>query len=1071
MTQVQKKWIGDNQVGSDQILIEKNQSLRGVDQSDVIVDLLKINAAGNAEVLGQEVVTVEALEIEQLVYVEKGGNDSTADGSMARPFSTIMGALASITDASPSKRYVVRVAPGTYSETDLTLKANVFVLGESRDAVRISSTSTIGLDSSFSGSADNRSGFQQCIINSACDFDWSTVTSAAGKLYFNEVSFGSTIRMYGHDNAIAQALLNSCIFFAKFTVSGINVASHTNCFHFSNIELLQHPNGGMATILNAAGGNVGSILIQTTVDDFNRRCSLFARNFFCDGMTVDGPSSYADGTISSFPKAGAVKLNGGNVIQLNEISHSRFVPNESNAHNLGDWGKQWMWHFAYIHATTGTDMYLGTYPSAFGADSEGKSVYIMPDLAGLQENVDGGNIVLATAAVSGTGVKGKVALNARELDMGNVKITDLADGVNPDEAVNKSQLDTKLDVSLKGANNGLAELDATGKVPASQLPSYVDDVLEFADLASFPATGQVGIIYVALDTNKTYRWSGSAYVEISAGPSTTDDLPQGTTNLYFSDSLAQSAAVVDSMSGSETNKAPSVASVKDFIASTSGFIVVEDEASLPEPGSTLKLYITKDDDKLWYYKEVAGAGSGSTAPAIPASPVVPGSFDHTVGSGGTFATLQDALADASVADGDSIQILNGTYLVASSIEVNKQVKIYGESKAGVIFETAGSTSDPVSMFNVSVDNVLMKEITIKHKKTDNTSVENAITVSGPGFPQTRVANFILDNCRIEHVEFAIVIRGSDWQLRDSQFAYAGPNNSTRRHVGVYGTLGDCFMYQCESEDNGATGNTRWITPTSTTGTNPNETMEGNLVLEENIQTVGNLQQFYSQDNWQGVADGFALYVKDNTTNETSAFVSMYGGSANFADILSKIEASGNSISNLHGGDPAGGKGLIGFDGFGGVSPRSTDLPVFFGDNVLSNLTFRAGYVEAAGSSGSIVGYNSANLAPVSVEPGSLGATSTFEYTELSPAQPFENEKIVLTSTDITNQYIDLQYHVKHESLQAYANRLAIHQEDDYTLSIVSNKTRMTFAGEIATGGVSALQEGDVIYVKYTFPGA
>lgn len=55
-----------------------------------------------------------------------------------------------------------------------------------------------------------------------------------------------------------------------------------------------------------------------------------------------------------------------------------------------------------------------------------------------------------------------------------------------------------------------------GKVPASQLPSYVDDVLEYANTAAFPATGEAGKIYVAMDTNKVYRWSGSAYVEISA---------------------------------------------------------------------------------------------------------------------------------------------------------------------------------------------------------------------------------------------------------------------------------------------------------------------------------------------------------------------------------------------------------------------------------------------------------------------------------------------------------------------------------------------------------------------------
>ena len=66
-----------------------------------------------------------------------------------------------------------------------------------------------------------------------------------------------------------------------------------------------------------------------------------------------------------------------------------------------------------------------------------------------------------------------------------------------------------------GAHSGIATLDANGLVPSSQLPSYVDDGLEYADAQAFPETGETGKIYVALDTNLTYRWSGSAYVEIS----------------------------------------------------------------------------------------------------------------------------------------------------------------------------------------------------------------------------------------------------------------------------------------------------------------------------------------------------------------------------------------------------------------------------------------------------------------------------------------------------------------------------------------------------------------------------
>ena len=70
-------------------------------------------------------------------------------------------------------------------------------------------------------------------------------------------------------------------------------------------------------------------------------------------------------------------------------------------------------------------------------------------------------------------------------------------------------------INTKGQPGGLASLDSNGLVPSSQLPSYVDDVLEYPTLSSFPATGETGKIYVTLDTNLTYRWSGTGYVEIS----------------------------------------------------------------------------------------------------------------------------------------------------------------------------------------------------------------------------------------------------------------------------------------------------------------------------------------------------------------------------------------------------------------------------------------------------------------------------------------------------------------------------------------------------------------------------
>ena len=85
------------------------------------------------------------------------------------------------------------------------------------------------------------------------------------------------------------------------------------------------------------------------------------------------------------------------------------------------------------------------------------------------------------------------------------------------DATAKGKVDNLGTASTKdaGAANGVAELDAAGKVPSSQLPSFVDDVIEVADYDHLPITGESGKIYVTLDTNKTYRWTGSGYAEIS----------------------------------------------------------------------------------------------------------------------------------------------------------------------------------------------------------------------------------------------------------------------------------------------------------------------------------------------------------------------------------------------------------------------------------------------------------------------------------------------------------------------------------------------------------------------------
>lgn len=120
-------------------------------------------------------------------------------------------------------------------------------------------------------------------------------------------------------------------------------------------------------------------------------------------------------------------------------------------------------------------------------------------------------------------------------DVGLNNVDNTSDLNKPISTATQTALNAKVNTSAIGAANGIASLDATGKVPSGQLPSYVDDVVEGTNLAAFPTTGETGKIYVALDTNKTYRWGGSTYSEISSGAVTSVAGKTGVVSLVKAD--------------------------------------------------------------------------------------------------------------------------------------------------------------------------------------------------------------------------------------------------------------------------------------------------------------------------------------------------------------------------------------------------------------------------------------------------------------------------------------------------------------------------------------------------------
>lgn len=585
--------------------------------------------------------------------------------------------------------------------------------------------------------------------------------------------------------------------------------------------------------------------------------------------------------------------------------------------------------------------------------------------------------------------------------------------------------------------------------------------------------GRIDAILLAADADKD---SFAEIVSLINSVDTEND--QAFASYVLSNNSALAQEISDRQSGDSalSSELDSLESRVEAIENNKEIIEVDSIGSAPTLGLEGKLYVTKDENKLYRWALVGGGQL---------------TFNKIVGSGELYTTLQSAI-DAAV-DGENILIKAGTYPVTATINVNKQVKIVGEDKDLVIFQTAGDTSDPVSMFNVSVSNVALAKITIKHRKTSNTSVETAVVASGPGFPQTRIANFIMENCATEFCEFGLTVRAQSWCVRNSTFTYAtGSVSNSARAIGIYGTKGNSFIKDVFLKNDVLNGTAfRPFYLTSTTGSNPNETVEGKLVIEGTTH-VGPLAQFFNQDNGQNIGAGtFELQVKNNTINESNLFVGYFSAAANAGEMFSSITLSGNTLSNLHAVD--GGKGIFGVAGT--ASFRTSPLIVHASNNTLGQQVYRAGWVSVDGA---IVGKETAVPAftvssdaviPETGEIPTIVPAATGGYVEVSAQPDISGIESDIGALEAANTaldsrldaieakgfskgsqvvgselgYIDLdrQYQTV---LSVSVGRLALHEGEDFTVSVVGGVTRLNWINSIANpDGEEKIETGDKVF--------
>jgi hypothetical protein len=182
----------------------------------------------------------------QTKYVAPSGSDTTGNGSLTKPFATISAAMNSITDASFSKRYAIQLAPGSYLETTIAIKPNVFILGEGL-VTRLTCTS-ITLHTSWNQTGDNRCGFKSLSLvvtqentsnghNSPYGIvaDFQTKGSSEGKMYFEDVVIFGTLYANGNTNQINQLWFKNSYFYKAITFDGVK-SYHSENTYFSTVK-------------------------------------------------------------------------------------------------------------------------------------------------------------------------------------------------------------------------------------------------------------------------------------------------------------------------------------------------------------------------------------------------------------------------------------------------------------------------------------------------------------------------------------------------------------------------------------------------------------------------------------------------------------------------------------------------------------------------------------------------------------------------------------------------------------------------------------------------------------------
>ena len=503
-------------------------------------------------------------------YVNDGVNDIQA----------ILDDIAGSTGVS-----AIYVSAGSYGGSTVTISdhANVNILApESPTGVHGCELLSRGL--TISGASTTRIKIENLNIEGAF-----LINGTQGRHYFKNVIFDSTVTI---NNSTANFVtFEQCSF-----AGGISIASNvTATIYFDRCAL---GNQFVTSSRSGAGSPLLTILtecsgVNALQANLTSNVVLVGRTGFNSGSVVQYQNS--DSYVYDLNNGLSTSFSG----SYSELRNKPTIPTSSDDLTEGSSNLYYTnTRFDNRLATKTTDNLTEGSTNLYFTTARAKTAAVVNSMAESQTDQAPSVSSVKSYYTAGTGI----SLSSGQISSTITQYTD-------------TDADARITLQ-KGANNGICELDANGLVPTNHLPPLaITDVHVVADEAARLALiAQEGDVAIQTDDSSSWIYDGSAWVAfgvsgavLSVNSQTgtvsldTDDIPEGSTNRYFSDTLARTASVVDSTSGTETNQAPSVAAMKSYVLANAGAVNSVNSVSPVSGNVTLTTdNLTEGSSNLYY---------------------------------------------------------------------------------------------------------------------------------------------------------------------------------------------------------------------------------------------------------------------------------------------------------------------------------------------------------------------------------------------------------------------------------------------------------------------------------------